>query len=255
MQAEVDARGVARRGEDVAVVDVEHVGSSRTAGKKRRNAVVNIQCVVAGRPSSRPAAASTNAPVQIDIKRASRPSSVAARSSSSPPRSTAAPRCDARDHDRVGGAQDRRVVLRQHRVTRRRPHRTAVEGRDTHAVERRARVVHGAADQLVRQPQLERDDRRQHQDGDLMTRHGRILSHVVLRATICAVISSVMLRRVTELRLRPRIHSAWWAAAVSFIAILGAAGFRSVPGVMMIPLHTEFGWSTATVVGRRCRST
>ena len=36
-------------------------------------------------------------------------------------------------------------------------------------------------------------------------------------------------------------------AAVSFIAILGAAGFRSVPGVMMNPLHHEFGWSHGTV--------
>lgn len=36
-------------------------------------------------------------------------------------------------------------------------------------------------------------------------------------------------------------------AAVSFIAILGAAAFRSVPGVMMNPLHHEFGWSHGTV--------
>ncbi|MCW2555873.1 MAG: sugar phosphate permease, partial [Mycobacterium sp.] len=34
---------------------------------------------------------------------------------------------------------------------------------------------------------------------------------------------------------------------VSFVAILGAAGFRSVPGVMMNPLHHEFGWSHGTV--------
>ena len=36
-------------------------------------------------------------------------------------------------------------------------------------------------------------------------------------------------------------------AAVSFVALLGAAGFRSVPGVMMNPLHQEFGWSHGTV--------
>ena len=36
-------------------------------------------------------------------------------------------------------------------------------------------------------------------------------------------------------------------AAVSFVAILGAAGFRSVPGVMMNPLHHEFGWSHGAV--------
>jgi MFS family permease len=46
---------------------------------------------------------------------------------------------------------------------------------------------------------------------------------------------------------RPRIHWAWIVAATSFVAILGAAGFRSVPGVMMMPLHDEFGWSHGTV--------
>jgi MFS family permease len=45
----------------------------------------------------------------------------------------------------------------------------------------------------------------------------------------------------------PRIHWAWVVAAVSFVAILGAAGFRSVPGVMMNPLHHEFGWSHGVV--------
>jgi MFS family permease len=48
-------------------------------------------------------------------------------------------------------------------------------------------------------------------------------------------------------RAPSRIHWAWVVAAVSFVAILGAAGFRSVPGVMMNPLHHEFGWSHGTV--------
>ncbi|KMO70561.1 MFS transporter [Mycolicibacterium chlorophenolicum] len=43
------------------------------------------------------------------------------------------------------------------------------------------------------------------------------------------------------------MHWAWVVAAVSFVAILGAAGFRSVPGVMMNPLHHEFGWSHGVV--------
>src|SRR5215475_12001993 len=46
---------------------------------------------------------------------------------------------------------------------------------------------------------------------------------------------------------RSGIHWAWVVAVVSFIAILGAAGFRSVPGVMMMPLHDEFGWSHGVV--------
>lgn len=46
---------------------------------------------------------------------------------------------------------------------------------------------------------------------------------------------------------RPRLHWAWVVAAVSFVALLAAAGFRSVPSVMMDPLHMEFGWSHGTV--------
>lgn len=50
-----------------------------------------------------------------------------------------------------------------------------------------------------------------------------------------------------DIRASPRLHWAWVVAAVSFVAILGAAGFRSVPGVMMTPLHMEFGWSHGVV--------
>lgn len=42
-------------------------------------------------------------------------------------------------------------------------------------------------------------------------------------------------------------HPAWIVAVVGFIALLGAAGFRSVPGVLMDPLHEEFGWSHGTI--------
>jgi MFS family permease len=51
----------------------------------------------------------------------------------------------------------------------------------------------------------------------------------------------------TDTARAPRFHWAWVVAAVSFVAILGAAGFRSVPGVFMNPLHHEFGWSHGTV--------
>ncbi|GAA1940903.1 MFS transporter [Microbacterium aoyamense] len=42
-----------------------------------------------------------------------------------------------------------------------------------------------------------------------------------------------------------RIHPAWWVAAVAFVALLAAAGFRAAPGALMVPLHEEFGWSTS----------
>ena len=45
----------------------------------------------------------------------------------------------------------------------------------------------------------------------------------------------------------PRIHPAWWVAAVAFLALLGAAGFRAAPGALMVPLHEEFGWSMSTM--------
>ena len=46
---------------------------------------------------------------------------------------------------------------------------------------------------------------------------------------------------------RRRVHPAWPVAAVAFVALLGAAGFRAAPGVLMVPLQDEFGWSRATL--------
>lgn len=34
---------------------------------------------------------------------------------------------------------------------------------------------------------------------------------------------------------------------MTLLALVGAAGFRAVPGVLMDPLHQEFGWSTTTI--------
>ena len=42
-------------------------------------------------------------------------------------------------------------------------------------------------------------------------------------------------------------HRAWLVAGVTFVTMLGAAGFRSVPSVLMDPLHMEFGWSHGTI--------
>jgi MFS family permease len=42
---------------------------------------------------------------------------------------------------------------------------------------------------------------------------------------------------------RHRVHPAWIVAGVSFVALIGAAGFRSAPGVLMVPMQDEFGWS------------
>jgi len=42
---------------------------------------------------------------------------------------------------------------------------------------------------------------------------------------------------------RKKIHPAWIVAGVAFIALVGAAGFRAAPSVLMVPLQDEFGWS------------
>ncbi|WP_250000973.1 MFS transporter [Actinoplanes sp. M2I2] len=44
-----------------------------------------------------------------------------------------------------------------------------------------------------------------------------------------------------------RIHPAWLVAVVAFVALVGAAGFRATPSVMIRPLHDEFGWSLGTI--------
>jgi predicted MFS family arabinose efflux permease len=54
-------------------------------------------------------------------------------------------------------------------------------------------------------------------------------------------------RRVTKNALAPRVHPAWWVAAVAFVALVGAAGFRATPSVLLPALHAEFGWSLGTI--------
>jgi len=49
-------------------------------------------------------------------------------------------------------------------------------------------------------------------------------------------------REVTRVR---RIHPAWIVALVAFLALVGAAGFRAAPSVLMLPLEEEFGFSRA----------
>ncbi|MEU7907035.1 MFS transporter [Actinoplanes sp. NPDC049118] len=44
-----------------------------------------------------------------------------------------------------------------------------------------------------------------------------------------------------------RPHPAWFVAAVAFVALVGAAGFRATPSVLLRPLHEEFGWSLGTI--------
>src|SRR5262249_45840879 len=44
-----------------------------------------------------------------------------------------------------------------------------------------------------------------------------------------------------------KIHYAWIVAGVTFCALLIGAGVRAVPGILVVPLENEFGWSRATI--------
>ncbi|MEU3458509.1 MFS transporter [Streptomyces sp. NPDC006733] len=46
---------------------------------------------------------------------------------------------------------------------------------------------------------------------------------------------------------RSRVHRAWFVAAVTFVTIIGAAAFASLPGLLIEPLHAEFGWSRGMI--------
>ena len=48
-------------------------------------------------------------------------------------------------------------------------------------------------------------------------------------------------------RTRRGPHLAWIVAGVTFLTLLGASGFRSAPGVLIVPLEEEFGWSRTVI--------
>ena len=47
--------------------------------------------------------------------------------------------------------------------------------------------------------------------------------------------------------MKHRIHPAWLVAVAAFVALIGAAGFRATPSVLLQPLNEEFGWSLGTI--------
>jgi sugar phosphate permease len=48
-------------------------------------------------------------------------------------------------------------------------------------------------------------------------------------------------------RAPAKLHYAWIVALVTFATLLITAGIRATPGLFMVPLEGEFGWSRATI--------
>lgn len=46
-----------------------------------------------------------------------------------------------------------------------------------------------------------------------------------------------------------RVHYAWIVLAATFVTLVTAAATRATPGVLIVPLEQEFGWSRATISG------
>ena len=45
----------------------------------------------------------------------------------------------------------------------------------------------------------------------------------------------------------PRIHYGWIVAAVTFVVVLVTSGVRATPGILMVPLESEFGWNRTAI--------
>jgi sugar phosphate permease len=44
-----------------------------------------------------------------------------------------------------------------------------------------------------------------------------------------------------------RVHYGWYVAAATFVVLLVGAAIRATPGVLIVPLEHEFGWSRASI--------
>src|SRR5262245_11911430 len=44
-----------------------------------------------------------------------------------------------------------------------------------------------------------------------------------------------------------RLHYAWIIAVVTFVVLLVTAGIRATPGILIVPLESEFGWSRTVI--------
>lgn len=47
--------------------------------------------------------------------------------------------------------------------------------------------------------------------------------------------------------MKKPLHYAWIVLAITFVVLLTSAAIRATPGVLIVPLESEFGWSRATI--------
>jgi predicted MFS family arabinose efflux permease len=52
---------------------------------------------------------------------------------------------------------------------------------------------------------------------------------------------------MSQILRRFRVHYAWVIAGVTFLVLLVTAGVRATPGILIVPLEREFGWTNAAI--------
>ena len=80
-------------------------------------------------------------------------------------------------------------------------------------------------------------------DSDRPQRELTLLVGFETKRSMTSALSTAVAARLD----RRGIHYGWVIAAVSFLTLITAAGFRSTVGVLIVPLQDEFGWSRATI--------
>jgi sugar phosphate permease len=74
---------------------------------------------------------------------------------------------------------------------------------------------------------------------------GAMLNPIIL--LLAPLLTRRIMKRTPALAIVRKLHYGWIAAGLTFATLLIAAGIRSAPGIMMVPLEAEFGWSRATI--------
>ena len=65
----------------------------------------------------------------------------------------------------------------------------------------------------------------------------------------CPPVNPPVAEGVRRQTSRAPLHYGWIVAGVTFLVLIVTAGVRATPGVLMVPLEAEFGWSRATTSG------
>jgi sugar phosphate permease len=72
-------------------------------------------------------------------------------------------------------------------------------------------------------------------------------SHLTASLLICDFEEIIAIMSLANYLARRSLHYGWIVAALTFLALLIAAGIRATPSVLIVPLEHEFGWSRATI--------